>query len=164
MPHAQGGSERRQQWVSQACSRVLRRYEPKLCYVCSRARSWWLYPPEHALPVAVLQLATFAQGAAESVRKIRSNSYNLFSALPPAARSAANCRPPSFIPRLSSAIASRARRSKSFVIIYIYIYYTISFRAASSALPQKNIFIITVRKPHFCSIAPEFWFANIRMA
>jgi hypothetical protein len=39
------------------------------------------------------------------------------------------------------------------------IFYNISFRAASSALPQKNIFIKTERKPHFCSIAPEFWFA-----
>ena len=103
-----------------ACAASLRT-ETLLCL--QPRTSWWLYRPSTHCPLQFCSCkATCAQGAAESVRKIRSNSYNLFSALPPAARSAANCRPPLYIPRLASAIASRARRSKSFVIIYIYIY------------------------------------------
>ena len=126
--------------------------------LCLQPRtSWCLFRPSTHFPLQFCSCqATFAQGAAESVRKIRKISFNLFSALPPAARSAANCRPPSFIPRLASAIASRARRSKPLVIFYI-LYHIISSsfkRASAEEYLHKNCEKATL-------FAPDFWFAII---
>ena len=50
---------------------------------------------------------------------------------------------------------SQIARVKARRLLFVHIYYNISFRAASSALQQNNVFIKRRHKPHFCSIPLE---------
>ena len=149
-----------QKWVGHACSRLLRRYEPKL-YVCSRARAGDSFARART---ARCSFAAARQHLLKAPRNPYGKSVKFLSICSLPCRQQRVRRRivghPSSFP-VSHQPSQVARADASRLLSYIYIYYTISFRAASSALPQKNIFIKTVRKPHFFSIAPDFWFAII---
>ena len=162
MPHAQGGSDSEEAAVGRPCvlaCAVSLRTETLLC-LQPRTKLVALSPSTHY----PLQFCSW-QHLLKAPRNPNGKSVAILTICSLPCRQQRVRRrivghPPSFPVSHQPSQVARVEASR----LLSHIYYTISFRAASSALPQKNIFIITVRQPHFCSIAPEFWFAIIRIA
>ena len=121
--HNEGVTVRMQQWVGHACSRVLRRYEPKL-YVCSRARAGDSFPRART---ARCSFAAARQYLLKAPRNpyLKSVKFLSICSLPcrqQRVRRRIVGHPPSFPVSHQPSQVARVEASRLLLYIYIYIY------------------------------------------